>query len=98
MSTATSTENRPALTFSLGRLVQTAGAESSISTGQALEYFRRHAGGDFGDLCAGDYRANLHAIAQGERILSAYHCGEIKLYVITEADRSATTLLLAEEY
>jgi hypothetical protein len=49
-------------------------------------------------VCVEDYDANLDAIASGERILSVYHCGEHKVYVITEADRSATTLLLAEEY
>ena len=58
----------------------------------------KHMGGDFGDLDASDVQANVHAIQHDERILSAYQLHGEKLYVITEWDRSATTLLLASEY
>jgi len=84
--------------FSLGRLLLARGAQAVLSSSDVLDCLRRHARGDFGDLCSEDFDANLDAIANGERILSAYHCGDHKIYVITEADRSATTLLLAEEY
>ena len=58
----------------------------------------RHIGGDWGDLCADDVKANVHAIQHDERILSAYVLNGEKLYVITERDRSVTTLLMANEY
>jgi len=63
----------------------------------------RHITGDFGDLCEEDRQLNHEAIKDGSRILSAYLVGDVKLYCITEAKddngkRSATTILLAEEY
>ena len=64
----------------------------------ALTLIGRHAGGDWGDLCADDVAANVHAIQHDERVLSAYSIGDQKLYVITEWDRSVTTLLMASEY
>ena len=57
----------------------------------------RHAGGDWGDLCDDDIAANVHAIQHDLRVLSAYIVGGEKMYVITEWDRTATTLLLASE-
>jgi hypothetical protein len=84
--------------FHLGRWFVTSGAKAALSGDHLLECFRRHAKGDFGDVCADDFEANLDAIAQGERILSTYRYGDSKVYVITEADRSVTTVLLAEEY
>lgn len=84
--------------FQLGRCLVTPGARAALAAQQLLECYRRHAKGDFGDVGAEDFEANLDAIAQGGRILSVYRYEGSKLYVITEADRSATTLLLAEEY
>ena len=60
--------------------------------------FYRFRPGDWGDLTPADQRANNEALAEGSRILSAYVVGDRKLWVITEADRSATTILLPEEY
>jgi hypothetical protein len=64
-----------------------------------VEYLNRHVQGDWGDLGLEDKRANDRALAFGARILSAYDLptGE-RLWIITEADRSATTILLPEEY
>ena len=59
----------------------------------------RHAGGDWGELCPEDRRANDRAVRLDERILSAYRLADgRKLWAITEWDRSSTTLLLPEEY
>jgi hypothetical protein len=59
----------------------------------------RHLAGDWGDLEAGDKKMNDDAMASGEdRILSAYQVSDVRFYVITEWDRSVTTLLLASDY
>lgn len=62
----------------------------------------RHAFGDWGDLCEDDCEANEQAVALGGRVLSSYEVGvgpnAAKVWVITEADRSSTCCLLAEEY
>lgn len=89
--------------FSLGRWFVTRGAHEALPGQAILDCFARHQSGNFGDVCAEDFDANLDAIAHGARILSLYHCEDkhgdrTKVYVITEADRSVTTLLLAEEY
>lgn len=89
--------------FDLGRRLVTAGARDALDGQTIMACLARHEKRDFGNLCDEDFDANLDAIRYGDRILSVYHCetrsGEVtKIYVITEADRSVTTLLLAEEY
>jgi len=86
--------------FKIGDVVATPGAlahcqQYSINP---LLLLGRHIGGDWGDLFAADVAANVHAIQHDERILSAYVLHGEKFYVITEWDRSVTTLLLASEY
>ena len=86
--------------FELGQVVATPGAlafceQHSISP---LLLIGKHAGGDWGDLDGSDVQANVHAIQHDERIFSAYRLHGEKLYVITEWDRSVTTLLMAREY
>jgi hypothetical protein len=87
--------------FSLGQLVATPGAlEALRRSGQSpAEFLARHARCDWGDVCAEDKRLNDEALVDGSRLLSAYRTakGE-KLWVITEADRSSTCLLLPDEY
>jgi hypothetical protein len=61
-------------------------------------YLRKHHCGEWGDLSDEDKAANDHALENGDRILSAYHIADRKIYIITEHDRSRTTLMLAEEY
>jgi hypothetical protein len=100
---STSKVRPQAAPFALGRLALTRGAVETLEPKTISSCFLRHAKRDFGDLCDEDFDANLDAIRCGERILSVYRCenkqGEVaKIYVITEADRSVTTLLLAEEY
>jgi hypothetical protein len=87
--------------FDLGQMVATRGVLAHlqahpVTTAQAL--VRRHVTGDFGDLSGADRQANLDAIQLGDRILSAYAVAGERLYVITEHDRSVTTVLLASEY
>lgn len=61
---------------------------------------RKHLKGDWGDLTEDDKKANAMAVYSGDRIVSAYNVleGRQKIYVITEHDRSMTTIMLAEEY
>lgn len=58
----------------------------------------RHCGGDFGDLCEHDAAMNRAAIANGDRVLSSYRLDGQDVWVITEADRSSTTVLLPSDY
>jgi hypothetical protein len=87
--------------FSLGRLVATPGALAAMeNNGQGFTSFlERHRSGDWGDLCEEDKASNDEAVADDLRILSAYRLQDgVRIWVITEADRSATTILLPEEY
>jgi hypothetical protein len=61
-------------------------------------YIARHATGDWGDLCAFDRRQNEIALRDGYRVFSSYDVSAERVWVITEADRSVTTILLPEEY
>jgi hypothetical protein len=87
--------------FPLGQLLTTPGAlESAKQSGDdLLALIRRHMQGDWGDLCADDVLENEFSLQNGLRLLSAYRLRNgTKIWVITEADRSATTVLLPEEY
>ncbi|VGO18803.1 hypothetical protein [Pontiella sulfatireligans] len=87
--------------FPLGQLVATPGALAALEengTG-CTEFLERHVAGDFGDLCEEDKQANVEAIEQGLRILSAYKLPDgQRLWLITEADRSSSCCLLPSEY
>jgi hypothetical protein len=63
-----------------------------------FDYLARHATGDWGDLCAFDRRQNEIALRNGHRVLSSYEVPAGRVWIITEADRSVTTMLLPEEY
>jgi hypothetical protein len=84
--------------FPLGQVVATGNASLRLSTEEVLNALARHASGDWGDLCAEDTLANFHALAQGGRLFSAYGEGETRFWIITEADRSVTTVLLPDDY
>ncbi len=65
----------------------------------ALPFVLRHVSGDWGDICAEDRQANADALHYGYRLMSVYELSKTeRLWIITEADRSSTTLLLPEEY
>lgn len=84
----------------LGRVVAMPGAlEALEGAGEdPFSHLARHAAGDWGELCEADRRENVLSLEHGWRVLSSYPVGDAKVWVITEADRSATTLLLPEEY
>ena len=87
--------------FSMGRIVATPGALAAMEgSGQSpLEFLLRHVAGDWGEVESSDREANDLALDDGTRILSAYRTAKnVRLWIITEADRSATTILLPEEY
>ncbi len=89
--------------FDLGRVCATPGAMRAIEqTGQIpKEFLERHLGGDWGELDPHDSRINDAALESGEdRIFSAYLLGDgvSKIWVITERDRSSTTILTPDEY
>jgi hypothetical protein len=85
--------------FDIGRLVITQGvATSKIEVTVLLELVHRHVTGDFGKICEEDRLANLHGVENGLRVISAYQVQETRLWIITEADRTSTTILFPEEY
>jgi hypothetical protein len=86
--------------FPLGRVVATPGALNLLGKngGHPFEYLARHATGDWGDLCAFDRRQNEIALREGYRVFSSYEVPAGRVWIITEADRSVTTILLPEEY
>lgn len=87
--------------FELGQTVITPGAlQAFASTGENPHHFvNRHHLGDWGELDDHDRKENEDAVEHGYRILSAYHLEDgTKFWIITEADRSVTTILLPEEY
>lgn len=85
--------------FPIGNLVATANAEAKFSEEVLQSCLNRHASGDWGDLCTEDIRSNEQALEFGSRLFSSYETPEHgKLWIITEADRSATTFLLPEDY
>jgi hypothetical protein len=84
--------------FSLGQVAITSNASLRLSTEEVLRALHRHACGDWGNLCPEDTLANDAALQQGGRLFSAYGQGEDRFWIITEADRSVTTVLLPEDY
>ena len=92
---------RPAMLFRLGRLCATNGAIRALTSAEAdpIEYVARHLAGDWGDVDPTDTAANDRALQLGERIISAYRLADGgRIWIITEADRSVTTILLPSEY
>ena len=87
--------------FELGQVVTTPGAMKALSRNQtdASKYMKRHQAGDWGDVSVDDAQENEYALTQGLSITSVYTLkDETRLWIITEADRSATTVLLPAEY
>ena len=87
--------------FPLGRVVATPGALSALEKAEQLpaEFLDRHVNGDWGDVPEEDKQENEVSVARGFRILSAYttSAGD-RIWILTEADRSATIVMLPEEY
>lgn len=106
---STTTTTQPPL-FELGQLCYTPGAQDVLERYQVNPFhlLSRHVTGDWGDLCKEDAQSNNDALKEGTRIFSAYvlpppvaegqSLEPCKIWVITEADQSVTTILLPEEY
>ncbi len=85
--------------FPLGAIVATPSALASVPSQEINAALGRHAHGDWGTIPEEDKRANERALRNGERLFSAYcSSGNVKFWIITECDRSATTVLLPEDY
>lgn len=90
--------------FPMGRVVATPGALAALGddddtrNANLAAILARHATGDWGEVCNEDKQANEDALRHGARLLSVYSVRGEKLWLITEADRSATTALLPQEY
>ncbi|MCF1442025.1 hypothetical protein ACI2VK_10165 [Ralstonia nicotianae] len=85
----------------LGRLVATPAAIAALTTAgvSVFTLINRHARGDWGELSNEDRQQNELAVTTGQRVLSSYLLGNgQKIWIITEWDRSATTVLMSEEY
>ena len=91
---------RPNPCFNLGQIVATSGAIEALAEVNCLPItlLNRHQSGDWGNLCDEDKAANNEALGNWDRLFSAYIIQDVKFWVITEADRSATTILLPSEY
>ncbi len=92
---------KPKVLFPLGDVFLTVGAKEALEESNQLpnEFLARHQKGDWGDVCEDDRQENELSVKEGFRILSAYRTAkDEKLWVITEADRSSTTVLLPSEY
>lgn len=93
--------------FSLGQIVATRGVLDSVPASRVQDGLSRHVQGDWGTVCTEDKMRNIEATREGLRIVSAYPIDPTKpargyganvFWIITEADRSVTTVLLPDEY
>lgn len=85
----------------MGQIVATPGALAAFeqSGDNPADFLRRHQAGDWGELCEADRQENEYSLIHGFRLLSSYPLSSgTKIWILTEADRSATTILLPEEY
>jgi hypothetical protein len=86
--------------FDLGRVLVTVGAKELLDlTGQDKDtLLKRHQSGDWGELTDADREANTRALRHGDRVFSVYRIQDEKVWIITEADRRSSTVLLPDEY
>lgn len=89
----------PVPRFPVGRLMITPAAAQVVPADEATRALRRHAAGDWGNVDSEDWAANDAALRHGTRLLSSYQTQDKTVFwVITEADRSVTTILLPSDY
>jgi len=84
--------------FPLGQVVMTSNAAARLPAEDIQQALTRHAAGDWGEVCEEDRQENELSLKKGFRLLSVYRSGETKFWIITEADRSVTTVLMPEDY
>jgi hypothetical protein len=99
MSTTNKQDAEKRKTFPLGRLFIARFAHQALEPDEVQRALLRHANGDWGDVCEEDRLINEQALIEEDRLFSVYHAASgQKFYIITEWDRSVTTVLLPEEY
>jgi hypothetical protein len=99
MNQSSARNDEPQAKFPFGRIVATPNALTQIPNDEILKALSRHLQGDWGTLDADDRNANERALKNGGRLVSAYESARgVKFWIITEADRSVTTILLPEDY
>ncbi len=84
--------------FPLGEIVITSNAAARLKRAAVRKALTRHASGDWGDVCPDDAKSNEEALKHSGRLLSVYGTGTEKFWIITECDRSVTTVLMPEDY
>lgn len=89
--------------FSIGQTMVTRSVNEQLMKNKPFaqfvaKSFVRHCNGDWGDLCDEDKETNEYALKHGERLLSKYENGDLSIYIITEWNRSVTTILFPHEY
>jgi hypothetical protein len=85
--------------FPLGKVVITSAAHNAVDLDDIHTAVWRHARGDWGDVCGDDQRENERGLKDDHRLFSVYHAkNKTRFFVITEHDRSVTTVLLPEDY
>jgi hypothetical protein len=94
-----SLESLPIAKFRVGHIVSTPNALSQLTAQDILTGIQRHHAGDWGEIHSDDRSANERALETGTRLFSVYRSASgVRFYIITEADRSSTTVLLPEDY
>lgn len=84
--------------FELGQIVTTRRIASTLDVDLVLALISRHHQGDWGDICDEDKQLNQQALTKKDRILSVFKVGHDRVYIMTEWDRSVTTVLYSDEY
>ena len=85
--------------FPMQNIMATSGAREKLTSKEITGALGRHTRGDWGDVCPEDWARNESALLSGDRLFSVYHTeAGVKFWIITEADRSVTTVLLPDEY
>ena len=93
------TKSIPLAKFRCGKLVTTPNALAQLTREEILMGIGRHQAGDWGDVDEHDRQANERALIERTRLWSVYHTGNgTKFWIITEADRRSTTILLPKDY
>jgi hypothetical protein len=89
----------PIALFRIGRITATPGILAKLSPPEIVNLIRRHQAGDWGDVEEEDRNANDLALEKSSRLVSIYQMNpDLRVYVITEANRAYTTVLLPQEY
>ena len=86
------------LKFPLGQVVITANAQATLDPADVQQGISRHARGDWGEVCPEDAQLNEDGLEQGGRLMSVFRSRDKRFWIITEWDRSVTTVLMPEDY